>query len=242
MATEDCAGFSRRSFLQACPGLALAGCVAVGGTQGGPPAPARAYRVGDRWVYRISDGFRVPVTWEETHEVVAADAARVVVRITGLGPTTNFTREEQLAAPGIVRVGAVFDRETRRFDPPLERFRFPLVSGTSWNQRPNNFNETTQQSGQISYFVTVGGWDTLNTPAGTFEAIRLRLIMRLDDEDPFRLATECNYLQWYAPEAGALVREEKQAQYRLRGDGSLASIVRSQNATVELVRHARGPG
>src|SRR2546430_13067242 len=35
--------------------------------EGGPAAPAPMYRVGDRWVYQASDGFRVPATWVETH-------------------------------------------------------------------------------------------------------------------------------------------------------------------------------
>ena len=53
----------------------LAGCASPPGTGGtaGPPVAAPTLKVGDRWVYRGKDGYRVPVLWEETHEIVATD-------------------------------------------------------------------------------------------------------------------------------------------------------------------------
>ena len=41
----------------------------------GPPAPAPVLKPGDRWVYSGRDGFRDPLLWDETREVVAASAA-----------------------------------------------------------------------------------------------------------------------------------------------------------------------
>ena len=58
----------RRAFLLAAPAVLAAGCVSVGGAAG-PPGQAPTLRLGDRWVYNCSDGYRVPVTWVETHEV-----------------------------------------------------------------------------------------------------------------------------------------------------------------------------
>ena len=179
----------RRTFLLAAAAATLPGCVIVGGIAG-PPAPAPLYRVGDRWIYNAQDGFRAPVIWEETHEVIAVNAQGITVRITQKGPTVDNTRTEQWPSPGIVSVGALFDNETRRFDPvPLTRFQFPLTGGDRWNQRLNNFDETTQQAGQISRFAQVGGWVKVQVPAGEFDAILMRVIMRLDDETFWRYAT-----------------------------------------------------
>ena len=50
--------------------LLITGCATTSGTPG-PSAAAPDYRVGDRWVYRVQDGFRNRVTWEETHRVSA---------------------------------------------------------------------------------------------------------------------------------------------------------------------------
>jgi len=228
----------RRTFLLAAGAAAIPGCVVVGGTDG-PPAQAPVYRVGDRWVYSARDGFRAPVTWDETHEVIAVDAQGIAVRITQKGPTVDNTRTEQWLSPGIVSVGALFDNETRRFQTPLTRYQFPLTGGERWNQRLDNFNETTQQSGQITRLVQVGGWVKIQAPAGEFDAILMRVIMRLDDETFWRWATECNYEIWWSPAAGASVRESKIATYLDKGDSMNAVQHRSQNALLELTSFRR---
>ena len=230
----------RRTFMLAAAAATLPGCVIVGGTAG-PPSPAPLYRVGDRWIYNAQDGFRAPVIWEETHEVIAINAQGIAVRIMQRGPTVDNARTEQWPSPGIVSVGALFDDETRRFDPmPLTRFQFPLTGGERWNQRLNNFNQTTQQAGQITRFVQVGGWAKTQVPAGEFDAILMRVIMRLDDETFWRYATECNYEIWWSPKVGGVVRESKIADYLERGDALNAVRHRSQNALLELTSFRQG--
>lgn len=229
----------RRTFLLAAGAAALPGCVIVGGADGAP-APAPVYRVGDRWVYRAQDGFRLPVTWDETHEVTAIDAQGITVRMTQKGPTVDNARTEQWLSPGLVSAGALFDNETRRFKTPLTRFQFPLTPRATWNQRIDNFNETTQQAGQISRFVQMGGWVKVQVPAGEFDAILMRVIMRLDDETFWRFATECNYEIWWSPAVGASVRESKMATYLDRSDTREPVRHRSQNAALELTSFRRG--
>jgi hypothetical protein len=223
--------------------LALAGCAGLdspGG--GGPPAEAPAFRVGDRWVYNAADGFRAPVRWEETREVIASGADGIVVRVTQRGPTVDSGRTERWTGPGRVAVGAVFDDETRHFTPALERYAFPLLPGKSWNQWLDNFNESTDTEGKFNRYVRAGDWERVTTPAGTFDAIRLRVLMRLDDEEFWRYPTECNYLLWYAPAVRGIVREEKDAQYLEKGDRRDGAVpVRSQHAVLELASFTPGP-
>jgi hypothetical protein len=133
---------NRRSVLLAASSVAFAGC-GTGGSGGAgseTPAPAPVWRAGDRWTYDAKDGWRTPVTWEETHEVLSVAADGVSMRVTQRGPTVK-TRVERFTALGIT-VGAAFDNETRRFATPLERYRFPLTPGERWNQvGVANFNE-----------------------------------------------------------------------------------------------------
>jgi hypothetical protein len=222
---------------------ALAGCAAVLDSpgSGGPAVDPPAYRVGDRWVYRAVDGFRAPVRWEETREVTAIAADGITVRITQKGPTVDNTRTEAWSAPGIVRVGALFDDETRRFAAPLKRYEYPLLPGKSWTQFVDNYNEATNKSGQINHYVRVGNWESIATPAGNFQALRMRVLTRLDDDEFWRTATECNYLVAYSPDVRGIVYEEKEAQYRDKGNATDAiSVIRSQHATLELVSFTPG--
>jgi hypothetical protein len=220
----------------------VASCAGIGmGGADGPPAQAPVYRVGDRWVYQAKDGFRNPVVWQEVHEVTAIGADGIRIRVTQAGPSVSNARIEEFAAPGIVRVGAVFDAETRRFAQPLQRYDFPLAPGRTWNQWVANFNDETKREGEINRHVRVGGWEKVATPAGTFDAIRMTIIMRLDDEEFWRRATECAYVVWYAPAVRGIVREAKEAQYLEKSDPMNGmSAIRSQHATLELVQFVPG--
>ena len=221
----------------------LAGCASIdpGGDMSGPAAAAPTFTVGTRWTYRGREGFRMPVVWEETHEVTRVGADGIVIHVTLKGPTVDIERDEVLAAPGVVRTGALMDIETRRFATPLLRYRFPLTPGDSWNQWVDNFNETANRQGRINRYVRVGGWQKVSTPVGVVDAIRLRVLMRLDDEEFWRYPTTCSYLIWYAPAIGAAVREEKEAEYMEKGenlDGAMA--IRAQHTLLELVAYTPG--
>ena len=232
----------RRTFVLAVPALAASGCVSVGGAAG-PPAAAPTVRVGDRWVYNCADGFRVPVTWVETHEVTIIDATGIAVRVTLVGPTMNYNRVELWKAPGVVAIGSVYDdAENREFAAPLIRYQFPLTPGADWRQNIYNMNPENQLRSNVIRYVKVGGYQSITTPAGTFNAIAMRTIMSVDDNNPFRFPTDCNYETWWAPEVGAKVRETKYATYRERGDSMDGVTIRAQNTTIELASYSRGLG
>ena len=142
--------------------------------------------------------FVCPCVWTETHEVTHVDATGIAVRVTRQGDV-NFERVELLSSPGVVQIGEAFDPdETRTFDPPMTRYQFPLTPDTQWSQNLRNLNPQNELRSSISRFVRVGGYETVTVPAGTFNAITMRTIMSVDDNNPFRWPTECNYVTWWA--------------------------------------------
>jgi hypothetical protein len=220
---------------------ALAGCAGFDSPGSGPAAEAPAYRVGDRWVYHGHDGFRVLTTWEETHTISTVGAGGIGEQITVKGPTIDLARAEQWPVPGRVTIGALYENETRRFATPLDRYRFPLAAGATWSQFVDNFDESTKATGQINNYVRVRGWETVVTPAGTFDAVVMHVAIWLDDETFWRWPTECNYTVWYAPAVRGVVREMKQAQYQEKSGGlDSAAKIRTQNTLVELVSFTPG--
>ncbi len=226
--------------------LALAAAVTMAGcattdtpASDGPAADAPTFRIGDKWVYRATDGFRVAAAWTETHEVVSIAPDAITLRVTEEGPSARAPRTEVWASPGQMVSGAVFDNETRKFTPPITIYDFPIVPGHRWGGWSKNFNETTQKAGQISRNVTVGGWTKVDTPAGSFDALSMRVLMVLDDREFWRGPTNANYLIHYAPSVGAMVRAEKNAFY-ISSSGALGGAVTSQRAVLELVSYTRG--
>jgi hypothetical protein len=233
------------AFVAALAVSLVASCATPDAAVTGAASPVRAdapqYRVGDRWVYRVREGWRNPVEFDETHTVTAVGADGATVRVSAKGPTIDVERIERWPRPGLVTQGAVFDLETRRFTTPLERYRFPMKSGEHWTQNAANYNELTQRSGTINYYVRVGGTDRVTTPAGTFDALRLNVIMRLDDDEFWRWPTDCTYTVWYAPSARALVREVKRASYLEKGGGPDAGgRLPAQNTIIELLSFTPG--
>ena len=220
--------------------LGLGGCASAPRGNSGPAAEAPAYRVGDRWVYHGDDGFRVKTEWDETREVTAISSEGITVRIATKG-ALDVVRTELWSAPGQVKVGAVYDNQTRRFAVPLERYDFPLAPGKSWNQWVKNYTEFTKETGEINRYVHVSGWEQVATPAGNFDAIKMQVLMRLDDETFWRWPTTCNYTVWYAPAPRSVVRAELDAQYAEK-DGGLegGAAVRTQHGVVELVSFTPG--
>jgi hypothetical protein len=236
---------TRAAWLAALPFALLTACASTDqrGDTSGPVATAPTVTVGARWVYRGREGFRSPLVWEETHEVRSVGPDGIAVRVTLKGPSVDIERNELWAAPGLVRIGSLMDIETRRFATPLERYRFPLAPGETWNQWVENFNQNTGRTGQINRYVRVGNWEKVTTPAGVFDAIRMRVLMRLDDEEFWRYPTTCNYVIWYAPAVGAPVREEKEAEYMERGDEMDGNgAIRAQHTLLELTSYTPGRG
>ena len=211
---------------------AVGGCVEMP-AGGGAVAPAPAYRVGDRWAYQAVDGFRAPSRWVETHEIVSVGPDGITVRITQQGEGIDNVRTEQWSAPGLVRIGALYNNETREFATPLQRYAFPLAPGRVWNQWVDNVNATAKTQGTINRYVVVGDWQQVTTPAGTFDAIQLRVVMRLDDAEFWRWPTVCNDRVWYAPAVRAFVRANRDAGYVERGGPDVTSIW-TQHAVLEL--------
>jgi hypothetical protein len=229
----------RRAIVVGLPATLLGACAGLPAASG-PPAVAPSLAVGDRWVYNCSDGYRTRVNWTETHEVTAIDQTGIAVRVTGRGDTLNYQRVELYAAPGQMLVGAVYDNaETRRFNSPISVYRFPLTPGTTWNENVANFDELHARNDVVNRYVQVGGHQTISTPAGTFDAVALRVFMTVDIDDPFRYPTNCNYEVWYSQQAGATVRQVKTAAYLERTGGMDAAQVRTQNTVIELASYSR---
>lgn len=230
----------RKGLAAAATALALVSCAVIPPGAPGPAVDVPTLHVGDRWVYQGTDGYRVPVVWDETHEVTAIGPEGITVRITLTGPTVDIQRTETWLAPGLVRTGAVYEAETDDFDPPLVRYKFPLTQGESWNQMIRDVDKPPTPYGPIHRYVAVGGYEPVTTPAGTFAAIRMRIIMQLDDETFWRYATECDYSVWYAPAVSAMVKEEKRSAYRNKGGPDAGGNPFAQNAILVLTSFTRG--
>ena len=193
--------------------FALAGAATTAADAQSAPAPVM--KVGDRWVYDVKSGFGMQaITYQETREVMAVSRGAFKVKVTGkTAAGADFSHVEDFSAPGTLRSGTLCLDEVRRYPTPLQRVAFPIAP----NQRSSKWVDVVADpggaKGQINYSFRTRSWEKLTTPAGAFDAIRIDVLITLDDSTPFRNATNCNFTYWYSPTVRGTVRERRSAQY-----------------------------
>ena len=116
--------------------------------------------VGTRWVY--DDNGR-----DRTQEVIAAEAkdGETVLTVRHMTDHGKFNLTVAVSAAG------VFDRGTEELHYDVCRLRLPVKAGQSWDV------SLAPQEGLLSFAgkVTVGTVEKVEVPAGTFEAVPVRL-------------------------------------------------------------------
>ena len=85
----------------------------------------------------------------------------------------------------------------------------------------------------------MGGYQGVTTPAGTFDAITMRVNLTLDDETAFRWPTQCNGIVRYAPAAAAAAQIEYTCWWRDKGDQDPISRP-GPNPVLRLTQFKRG--
>ncbi len=204
-----------------------------------PSAPQPTLKVGDRWVYDVKSGIgRNVTTYQETREVTAVDASGIKVKVTGKTVDgKDFTRVDDLASPGELRSGAPCINQGYRFQTPLQRVIFPIVPGERSAKWVDVLTEPGGEKGQFNYYFHTVKWDKQSVPAGSFDAIRIDVLMMLDDATAFRQGTTCNFSYWYSPEVRGTVRERRTAMYFTAISPAETQV---QNATYELASFTPG--
>ena len=202
---------ARSSILVAAFALASAAAPAVNAQS----AAAPTMKVGDRWVYNVKSGFALTaITYQETREVTAVSGGGFKITVTGkTAGGADFSRVEDFAGPGSLRSGTLCLEEVRRYPTPLQRVPFPIGPGQRSSKWVDVVADPGGNKGQINYSFHTKSWDKQTTPAGVFDAIRIDVLMALDDSGPFRSATHCNFTYWYSPAVRGTVRERRSAQY-----------------------------
>ena len=194
--------------------LVLASAVPVSAADP-PSAPRPTLLVGDRWVYNVTSGIGLTkTTYQETREVTTVDAGGIKIKVTGKTVDgKDFTRVEDVPQAGELRSGAPCIDQAYRFQTPLQRVVFPIVPGERSSKWVDVVSEPGGVKGQFNYYFHTLNWDKQTVPAGSYDAIRVDVLMMLDDATAFRHGTMCNFIYWYSPAVRGTVRERRTAMY-----------------------------
>ena len=128
-------------------------------------------------------------------------AAKNVQNKTGKARTLQFTPEWNLISSRNPD-GSGFE-----YSPPLQYFAFHLYPGKTWQQKSRETNLQTGAVREHTLSATVGDWEDISVPAGTFRALKITLQTELLDRSTGETSTGTD-ISWYAPDMHRRVRSE----------------------------------
>jgi len=168
------------------------------------PAKAPSVRVGDRWITDVVDHQDDRLSYRSERVVTDAQAGRIVTTVRSL--KSNYVRTVSYDDQWGLLATSQQSGSTTRYEPALPYLSFPLHPGKTWRAR---VVETGADGAQKVHVVnaTVGPWETITVPAGTFTALKVVISDDVTQNDV--LVSQGQDVSWYAPEVRRSVRTEE---------------------------------
>jgi len=167
---------------------------------------APAWRPGDRWAYVWTSGTSKGTRTIEVREVKAVNGVQYyVVR-------NNEAEADQYWTMDLRWAASVRDAKVQaRMVPPEPWFTWPLRVGGQW-QHSGEFQQVDGKRQAEDAFHVVGA-ETVEVPAGTFQAFKITRTTKDGDSDEYWYVPEVrSYVRWIG-RRGAVEFEERLSEY-----------------------------
>jgi hypothetical protein len=179
---------------------------------------APALRTGNWWEYIQRD------------QLTGLQSNQARITVTGTAGDGYPIREEWQQG-GVVAASYDLDLNPTRtynlsFHPAFPRFSFPLVIGKAWHGEVIEHEAPPKQFGTLLQQVSgsVGGWDRITVPAGTFRAMRIDLTVEWRGVNWAGWRGSSRETVWYVPEVRGIAlshREDFYAHVQIMNDNVL---------------------
>lgn len=232
--------------------LGLAGCAGLGQRQDFAPAPAPKLAAGDKWSYRVVNGYNQLPRETLRYEVVSVSSERTTVRITQASSGASYDRSYDAGAnpfsgeypAGLPMIGfwsGIPPGTPVDYSPALPLFRFPLAPGGSWGGTVTVTDPKSRKAVPVQVRAWVRGISRITVPAGEFDVIEVQRDLFYDDAEWWRSGIWERQIDWYAPSVNRVVRRSQHSQYDERAMGlqeGHVPVMRGDHLITELVEHA----
>lgn len=217
------AGALRRPLLAAFTFAMVAlasGCMTLEGGEPGPAVDAGVpVRPGTELTYRTRNGYNNEVRAPAQRRFDAKGSrlegmAYEEAGSGGFGRPVAMLVAQQFDVRGDLVTWERADGTRTTFEPPLRILPFPLAPGQSVRQDAIARVEGDPRPHRVVMVARVGGWETVDVPAGRFRALRITRDLWLGDFEFHRTETRRMEIDWYAPEAGVVVRSSEDSGHQ----------------------------
>jgi hypothetical protein len=154
--------------------------------------------VGDSYVYESVDA-EDPAATVVTKRTVTSTSSKIVLTTINLKNKAAKERRLYFNREWNLLASRNADNSGLDYSPPLKYFDFPLFPGKTWRQTTSETNIKTGAARMHTLSGTVGDWEEITVPAGTFRAIKVSLGTELVDPGTGETIKGTD-ISWYAPE------------------------------------------
>lgn len=137
--------------------------------------------------------------------VLSRENGKLTVSATNLKSKTSKPRLLEFTTDWNLISSRNTDGSGSNFMPPVKYFDFPLYPGKTWRDKTMEANIKTGATRQHVITATVGDWETVSVPAGTFKGIKVSLETELTDIATGEKTTGTD-ISWYVPKVGRSVK------------------------------------
>ena len=201
--------------------------------------------VGDTYVYRVINKYNNETRGSITYRVDRIDAEQVTMIVTPDQPSLGRPYTDIVTKDGNWLQHPLISHDSPveyNFSPAYPAYVGPLDSGKSWSIRVNATNSTSRRGNSVRVDGNVLGTETITTPAGAFDAIKVKRTVYAGDWGTFTSETTIVETDWYAPALGRPVRTERVSSYldpQKCGASSACTPIRGDWDVFELSNYSR---
>jgi hypothetical protein len=167
-------------------------------------APIPLIAMGDTYVYESAD-LQDPGESVVTKRTVTSTSGKIVLTTINLKNKAAKERRLYFNREWNLLASRNADNSGLDYAPPLKYFDFPLFPGKTWQQTTTETNIKTGAVRTHTVSGTVGQWEEITVPAGTFRAIKVSLGTELIDPSAGEKISGTD-VSWYAPEVRRSVK------------------------------------
>ncbi|MBV5311364.1 hypothetical protein [Chromatium okenii] len=166
-------------------------------------ANAPSVTSGDRYIYESIYPNNSKIN-NKTERIVASVTNKKIL-LYSKNLTSDFVRQLEYTPEWNFLSSKSKDGSGLTYNPPLKYFEFPLTTGDSWSQDSIETNIKTGKKRKHSISTTVGDWEQVAVPAGTFRAIKITAQTNVIDLETGKPIIGKD-ISWYSPDVGRSVK------------------------------------
>jgi len=169
------------------------------------PVNPPALKVGDTYVFESMDPDHPESGTLVTRRTITSKDHGIVFTVVNLKNTKAKARNLYFNGEWNLLSTRNADSSGSDYSPPVKYFEFPLYPGKTWQETTTETDIKTRATKILKISGTVGQWEDVSVPAGTFHAIKVVLQTELFDP----VTTERVHgtdTSWYVPEVRRSVK------------------------------------